>query len=57
MKEAMGLLVKATVDETMFGMQNGASFVLGTTSEEYWINVFKVEENGAGVLNHVAAQV
>ncbi|XP_022891978.1 uncharacterized protein LOC111406839 [Olea europaea var. sylvestris] len=33
-KEAMRLLVKATIDETMFETQNGTSFMLGSKAQE-----------------------
>ncbi|XP_022865193.1 uncharacterized protein LOC111385064 [Olea europaea var. sylvestris] len=44
-EEAMRLLVKATIDEIMFGAQNGTSFMLGSKAQETWINMLKADEN------------
>lgn len=46
-KEAMRLLIKQVNEDTMFGVQNGASFMLESRAERTWINVIKTDENEA----------
>lgn len=54
-KEAMGLLVKTTIDEIMFGTQNGTNFVFGSKAETNWINTIQAAEDGAGEKIHATA--
>lgn len=55
-KETMRLFVKATIDETIFGMQNETSFILGAKGETNWINLIKRDKEGASKVNYVTAQ-
>lgn len=43
-KEALGMLVKATIDKTMFGTQNRTSFMLGSRLKTNWINTIQATE-------------
>lgn len=42
----MGLLVKATIDETIFRTQNGTRFVFGSKAKVNWINTLQAAEEG-----------